>query len=271
VAVGSDGSGRGGRVVEKLRALHTVPSSVAFSPAGPHLTPRLCGIGRPGHVALTFDDGPDAIGTAPILAALDGLGWRATFFVLGDMVRRTPGLVADLVAAGHDVGVHASIHRSHRHMTPGQIRDDVRRAHAAVVDAGAGPRFYRPPHGAVSLEGLLTARRLGMRTVLWTAWGRDWRAEATPESVVDDVAAGRLDGGTVLLHDSDCASAPASWRTTLAALAPLADLFAAHDLTVGPLREHFQTRRRPDAPEVVSTSGPELRLDVRSAAAPINR
>jgi hypothetical protein len=80
-----------------------------------------------------------------------------------------------------------------------------------------------------------------MRTVLWTAWGRDWRAEATPQSVCDDVAAGRIDGGTVLLHDSDCSSAPGSWRTTLAALAGLGDLFAARDLTVGPVREHFQT------------------------------
>jgi peptidoglycan/xylan/chitin deacetylase (PgdA/CDA1 family) len=239
VAVGSDGSARGGRAVEKLRALHTIPSSLAFSAAGPRLTPRLRGIGRPGHVALTFDDGPDPAGTLPILAALDRLGWRATFFVLGAMVDRTPGLVGDLVAAGHDVGVHASIHRSHRLMTPAQVRDDVRRAHATVVDAGAVPRFYRPPHGAVSPEGLLTARRLGMRTVLWTAWGRDWRAEATPETVVDDVAAGRLDGGTVLLHDSDCASAPGSWRTTLASLPRLADLFAAQGLTVGPLRHHL--------------------------------
>jgi peptidoglycan/xylan/chitin deacetylase (PgdA/CDA1 family) len=247
VAVASDGAGRGSRVTDKLRALHTIPSSVAFSPAGPYLTARLRGLGTPGHVALTFDDGPDPIGTPRIMAELDRLGWQATFFVLGDMVRAEPGLVADLVAAGHDVGVHASAHRSHRRMTPTRIRDDVRRAHAAVTAAGGQAAFYRPPHGALSPEGLVTARRLGMRTVLWSAWGRDWRAEATPRSVCDDVARGRIDGGTVLLHDSDCASAPGSWRTTLAALAPLADLFAARDLTVGPLREHFPPARRPAA------------------------
>ena len=149
------------------------------------------------------------------------------------------------MAAGHDVGVHATEHRSHRMMTPRRICDDVRRAHATVVAAGATPAFYRPPHGALSPEGLVTARRLGMRAVLWSAWGRDWRAEATPESVCADVALGRLDGGTVLLHDSDCASAPGSWRTTLAALAPLAELFAARDLTVGPLSEHFGDVGRP--------------------------
>jgi hypothetical protein len=54
-----------------------------------------------------------------------------------------------------------------------------------------------------------------------------------------DVAAGRLDGGTVLLHDSDCASAPGSWCATVAALPLLADLFAERGLEAGPLSEHF--------------------------------
>ena len=112
----SDPSGSGARAAEKLRALHTVPSSLAFSPAGPRLTPRLLGLGRRGHVALTFDDGPDPVGTPRIMDVLAVLGWRATFFVLGDMVDARPGLVAELVAEGHDVGVHASMHRSHRHI-----------------------------------------------------------------------------------------------------------------------------------------------------------
>jgi peptidoglycan/xylan/chitin deacetylase (PgdA/CDA1 family) len=199
----------------------------------------MCGIGFAGHVALTFDDGPDPVGTPRIIDALDALGWRATFFVLGDMVAADPGLVAELVAAGHDVGVHAATHRSHRRMTPRRIVGDIRRAYDTVLAAGAVPVFHRPPHGATSPEGLLTARRLGMRTVLWTAWGRDWRAEATPETVRDDVATGRLAGGTVLLHDSDCASAPGSWRTTLGALPLLAELFADRGLEVGPLRDHW--------------------------------
>ena len=58
--------------------------------------------------------------------------------------------------------------------------------------------------------------------MLWTAWGRDWRADATPESVVGDVLDGYVDGGTVLLHDSDCTSAPECWHATLGALPALA-------------------------------------------------
>ena len=62
----------------------------------------------------------------------------------------------------------------------------------------------------------------GLTTVLWTTWGRDWRREATPETVVTDVLRRYVDGGTVLLHDSDCESYPGSWRSTVGALPLLA-------------------------------------------------
>ena len=54
----------------------------------------------------------------------------------------------------------------------------------------------------------------------------------------DLVARGRLDGGTLLLHDSDCASEPGCWRPSVAAIPLLAELADAQDLAVGPLGEH---------------------------------
>jgi peptidoglycan/xylan/chitin deacetylase (PgdA/CDA1 family) len=227
------------RLIDRCLVVHTIPSTLAFSPVGQRVSPRLAGVGRPGHVALTFDDGPDAVSTPPILAALDELGWHATFFMLGDMVRAAPEVAAEVVAAGHEVGVHADVHRSQKRMPPRAIRDDVVRARDAVASAtGVEPRWYRPPHGALTFEGRLTAKRLGMQAVLWTTWGRDWRAEATPESVRDDVFAGRVDGGTVLLHDSDCTSDPGCWRSTVGGLPLLAAGFAERGLQVGPVGEH---------------------------------
>ena len=74
--------------------------------------------------------------------------------------------------------------------------------------------------------------------MLWSAWGRDWRAEATPASVVADIGRGVVAGGTVLLHDSDCTSATSSWRTTVAALPLLAELLDGLGLRVGTLAGH---------------------------------
>jgi len=218
---------------------HLLPAVTTWRGLRCWATPGLAGVGDADHVALTFDDGPDPLSTPAILEQLDRLDWRATFFLLGPMVRRSPDLARELAARGHEIGVHGDEHRSHLHRTPAAIRDDVARARDSIAEAtGVAPAWFRPPYGALSAGSLTAARRLGLQTVLWTTWGRDWRAEATPATVVADVSDGLRPGATVLLHDSDCTSAPNSWRATLGALAPLGDLFARRGLTVGTLGEH---------------------------------
>jgi peptidoglycan/xylan/chitin deacetylase (PgdA/CDA1 family) len=220
-------------------ALHAAPSLIALSAIGRHVAPSLAGVGERGHVALTFDDGPDPTSTPAVLEALDSLGWSATFFMLGEMVRRAPGLAAEVAAAGHEVGVHGDLHRSLLRLGPRTTYDDIRRATDEIFHAtGVQPTWYRPPFGTLSVSGLLAARQLGLRVVLWTAWGRDWRSEATGASVADDVLDGFVDGGTVLLHDSDCTSAPESWRSTVDSFPLLGQGFADRGLVVGPVGEH---------------------------------
>lgn len=220
-------------------AIHAAPSLVALSSIGRHLSPSLAGVGSKGHVALTFDDGPDPTSTPAFLDALDELGWRATFFMLGEMVRSSPGLAAEVAAAGHEVAVHGDRHRSLLRLSPRTTSDDIRRSRDTIADAtGVQPSWYRPPFGTLSVGGWMAARKLGLDVVLWTAWGRDWRAEATAESVVADVLDGYVDGGTVLLHDSDCTSAPESWHAALDALPLLGKELADRGLTVGPVGEH---------------------------------
>lgn len=220
-------------------AVHAAPSLVALSSIGRHLSPSLAGVGAKGHVALTFDDGPDPTSTPAFLEALDELGWRATFFMLGEMVRSSPGLAAEVAAAGHEVAVHGDRHRSLLRLSPRTATDDIRRSRDVIADAtGAEPIWYRPPFGTLSVGGWMAARKLGLDVVLWTAWGRDWRSEATAETVVADVLDGYVDGGTVLLHDSDCTSAPESWRAGLDALPLLGKELADRGLIVGPVGEH---------------------------------
>ncbi len=219
--------------------LHAAPALGGVSPIGVRLTPQLVGVGRAGHVALTFDDGPDPTSTPAFLEALDRLGWKATFFMLGEMARTAPGLAAEVAAAGHEIGVHGDVHGNMLRRTPGRADADITAAHRTIADAtGHEPRWFRPPFGIMSYASLRSARRLGMRTVLWTTWGRDWRKEATPQSVTSDVLRRYVDGGTILLHDSDCTSYPGSWRSALGALPRLADELGARGLTVGPVGDH---------------------------------
>jgi peptidoglycan/xylan/chitin deacetylase (PgdA/CDA1 family) len=190
-------------------------------------------------VALTFDDGPDPVSTPPILDALDRLGWRATFFCLGAQVRRSPALAREIAERGHEVAVHGDRHVSHLRRPATWTVPDVRRARNTIAEiTGTDPCWFRPPYGAVSASSLVATRAAGLQLVLWTTWGLDWRAHATGRTVTANVARTFRPGATVLLHDSDITSAPGSWRSALAALPRLADIWGDAGLHVGPISEH---------------------------------
>jgi peptidoglycan/xylan/chitin deacetylase (PgdA/CDA1 family) len=219
---------------------YTGPALTSWPLLRARLLPRLAGIGQPDHVALTFDDGPDPASTPAFLAELAASGTRATFFLLGSMLMSAPGLGRELVAAGHEVAVHGWEHRYTTFRAPGALYDDVARTRDLIADVtGREPVFFRPPYGVLSTGAVAAARRTGLRPVLWTAWGRDWEECATPDSVLATVGKDLTGGGTVLLHDSDCTSAPLSWRSALGALPRLLEQCAERDLRVGPLAEHF--------------------------------
>lgn len=203
------------------------------------LAPRLKGVGTPGHVAVTFDDGPDPISTPLFLEELERLGWTATFFMLGSMARSAPEIVKQIVGSGHDVGIHGDRHNSHLLVTPRQVYRDLALAVASITElTGFAPHWFRPPYGELSIGSVIAARRLRLEPVLWSTWGRDWVEGATPESVTSTVLSGLSPGGTVLLHDSDCTSTPGSWRATLGSLPLLAEQIDP-SVAIGPLRDHF--------------------------------
>src|ERR1700733_5238218 len=141
--------------------------------------------------ALTFDDGPHVEGTPAVLEILAGAGVRATFFLVGEQVRRNPALAREILAAGHAIGLHCDRHRTLLRLAPWQVREDLARALSTIEDAsGCSPVLYRPPYGVLNASALRLARARGWRTLLWTQWGRDWEARATPESIAARVTDG---------------------------------------------------------------------------------
>jgi peptidoglycan/xylan/chitin deacetylase (PgdA/CDA1 family) len=213
--------------------------SAGIGPLRRRVRPALAGISGLAHIALTFDDGPDPASTPSFLGLLDSWERRATFFLLGEHVGRNADLVRDMADRGHELGVHGWDHRCVLRSGEAALVDDLRRTAATIEDLTGRPVTWdRPPYGVLGAAALRAARSAGLRTVLWSAWGRDWERRATPSRIVASVERTLRPGGTVLLHDTDRTSATDSWRRTLMATELLLSGWAETGIRVGPVGDH---------------------------------
>jgi peptidoglycan/xylan/chitin deacetylase (PgdA/CDA1 family) len=202
-----------------------------------HLPDRLSGVSDRRHVALTFDDGPDPASTPRFLDLLASRDVRATFFVLGRHAAEEPDLLRAIVREGHELAVHGWTHRCVALVRPVPLQAQLLLTRDLVEDLTQTPmRWYRPPYGVLTPYAQRAAASVGLETVLWSAWGRDWERRATPHRVLRTVQRDLKPGGTVLLHDTDRTSARDSWRVTLAATDLL---LRAQPAPFGPLLEHW--------------------------------
>ena len=132
-------------------------------------------------VYLTFDDGPIPESTPFILQTLARYGIRATFFMVGDNVRKYPHLYQQIVDAGHQVGNHTFHHLGgFKHLTKTYI-DDTEKANELIK-----AHLFRPPHGCMThMEYLFLRRRY--RIVMWDLVTRDYSKWMTADDVVANV------------------------------------------------------------------------------------
>jgi peptidoglycan/xylan/chitin deacetylase (PgdA/CDA1 family) len=105
-----------------------------------------------------------------------------------------------------------------------------------MSDCGFPPSWYRPSYGQATGTTLVAARALGLRPVLWSAWGREWTTD-DPAAVAARITGGLDPGGIVLLHDNDELGTPGMWRVGLNALPRLAEELERRKLTAVTLDE----------------------------------
>jgi peptidoglycan-N-acetylglucosamine deacetylase len=181
-------------------------------------------------MALTFDDGHDPRYTPRVLEVLQERGVSATFFLVGEQVRRYPELARRIVAESHSAGTHTLSHRHAYLLGPRATSKEVEGGRRVCMETlGEAPRWFRPPWGALNAWTRRAALRSGQRVALWSITGKDWRARETPASIARRVVERFRPGAIVLLHDSGGAQgAPARM---LAALPAILDAAAAQGYT----------------------------------------
>jgi peptidoglycan/xylan/chitin deacetylase (PgdA/CDA1 family) len=158
--------------------------------------------GSPG-LALTFDDGPDPETTPRILDCLAEHRQQASFFLIGEHVRRHGALVRRMVAEGHAVGLHSFSHsRLVNLWPPWLVRRDLEDCGRAIADACGQPppTLYRPVVGLKNPVIGFVAGKLKLCAVTWSCRALDTGA-ADPEAVLARLRRGLAPRAILVMHD----------------------------------------------------------------------
>jgi peptidoglycan/xylan/chitin deacetylase (PgdA/CDA1 family) len=152
-------------------------------------------------LAVTFDDGPTEQFTAHVLRLLARAGVQATFFVVGELVRRRADLVRRAHDAGHELANHSEDHVSAAVSDREAVRAGVLRGSDTVEKvAGIRPRWFRPPRGEITTATLLAAREAHLDLAMWSLARGD--APDTDSTGVAQHLIQRVHPGAVVdLHD----------------------------------------------------------------------
>jgi len=153
---------------------------------------------RERSVYLTFDDGPIPESTPFILQTLREFGIKATFFMVGDNVRKYPALYQQIVDEGHQVGNHTHNHISgFRHSLRHYVLN-VEKANAYIHS-----HLFRPPHGWMRHDQYVAlTREKKYKIVMWDLVTRDYSKWLTADDIFDNVKRFARNGSIITFHDS---------------------------------------------------------------------
>ncbi len=147
-------------------------------------------------IYLTFDDGPIPEVTPWVLDLLDKYNIKATFFCVGDNVRKHPEVYQEVLDRGHQVGNHSFNHlQGIRTLSKNYIKN------VDLASEYIDSPLFRPPHGHMRIPQFQALKKK-YKIILWDVVTRDYSKIQTPEQVLDNVKRYARNGSIVVFHDS---------------------------------------------------------------------
>ena len=149
-------------------------------------------------IFLTFDDGPHPDITPRVLDLLNEYDAKATFFCIGDRVKKYPAIVEQIIAAGHIIGNHTQHHLNGWKTSANEYVDDVAEAQGFIKSS-----LFRPPYGRMTGNQARAIRKMGMKIIMWTILSADYDQDISPADVSKRVTENIENGSIVVFHDSE--------------------------------------------------------------------
>jgi peptidoglycan-N-acetylglucosamine deacetylase len=152
-------------------------------------------------IYLTFDDGPIPEVTDWVLDTLKSYKAKATFFCVGDNIRKHPEIFKRTIAEGHSIGNHTYSHLNGWNIGDREYLQDVRQAQAEIEKMGVVTHLFRPPYGKTTLKQR-TALTPAYQMIMWDVLSWDYERTTHAKSAVKSMVAASESGSIVLFHDS---------------------------------------------------------------------
>ena len=153
---------------------------------------------------LTFDDGPHPEHTVSVLSILERENIKATFFLVGENVKKYPHLVRKIMKNNHEIANHSMSHKEFSVLSMKEINDEVEGMNSHLKKHflnGSKKIYFRPPKGTINYRVLLYGILKRIKIVLWSLDPKDYKA--TSKSEIDSYFKKNMikSGDIVLLHD----------------------------------------------------------------------
>ncbi|HRD56419.1 MAG TPA: polysaccharide deacetylase family protein [Ferruginibacter sp.] len=153
---------------------------------------------------LTFDDGPHPLHTLFVLEELKKYNAKATFFCIGENVKKYPDVYLRILEEGHSVGNH-----TFNHLNAWKTKEADYLANIKLAKEYIDSNLFRPPYGKINsfIVKQLLAPQYNLKTVMWSILSGDFDPNLSKEKCLENIILKAGKGDVIVFHDSEKASA----------------------------------------------------------------
>lgn len=150
-------------------------------------------------VFLTFDDGPTPEITNWIMTELQKHHAKATFFCIGDNVKRNPEILENIEKKGHKIGNH-----TFNHLNGWQTATEnyIENTQKCFLNNNENYKLFRPPYGKIKKSQAKILQKMGFKIIMWDVLSADFDKNISPEKCLENVLENIRSGSIVVFHDS---------------------------------------------------------------------
>ena len=158
-------------------------------------------------IYLSFDDGPIPEVTPWVLNVLKQHNVKATFFCIGDNVRKYPEVFKQIISEGHQIANHSFNHLNGWKTDSKKYIENVIEAENEISKlTNSSLKLFRPPYGKIKPNQSYKLRKLGFKIIMWDILSKDYDVNLLPENCELNVIQNVSSGSVIIFHDSKKAS-----------------------------------------------------------------